>query len=115
MNRKLIENMVPVTELANKASATVQKAEDGQTQFIVKRNKIVAVLMDIDLYLAIAEFSKDWHKDLDDGEWENIIDYAQTVVAARRAKELMEGPDPLPTLNFDELLKRHGMTREELN
>lgn len=109
MKRKLLENMVPVTELANKASATVQKAEDGETQFIVKRNKVVAVLMDIELYLTISEVSKDWHKDLDDGEWSDIIEYAQTVLAVRRAKNSSK-----QSMGFDELLERLDLTREDL-
>lgn len=98
MRRKHIENMVPVTELANKASATVQKAEDGETQFIVKRNKVVAVLMDIDLYLAIAELSKVWHKDLDEGEWTDIIDYAQTVLQVRRGEQNIDKAIPIEKL-----------------
>lgn len=109
MKRKLLENMVPVTELANKASATVQKAEDGETQFIVKRNKVVAVLMDIELYLTISEVSKDWHKDLDDGEWSDIIEYAQTVLAVSRAKNSNK-----QSMGFDELLERLELTREDL-
>jgi prevent-host-death family protein len=112
MRRKHIENMVPVTELANKASATVQKAEDGETQFIIKRNKVVAVLMDIDLYLAIAELSKVWHKDLDDGEWTDIIDYAQTVVQVRRAKESIEKGE---FLDFKTLMKELSLNEEDLN
>ncbi len=109
MKRKLLENMVPVTELANKASATVQKAEDGETQFIVKRNKVVAVLMDIELYLTISEVSKDWHKDLDDGEWSDIIDYAQTVLAVRRAKA-----SPHPAMPIDKLWEKLGIDRADL-
>lgn len=109
MKRKLLENMVPVTELANKASATVQKAEDGETQFIVKRNKVVAVLMDIELYLTISEVSKDWHKDLDDGEWSDIIEYAQTVLAVRRAKA-----SPLPAMPIEKLWEKLGIDRADL-
>lgn len=110
MRREQLENMVSITDLANKASQIVQKAESGKTQFIMRRNKAVAVLMDIELYLAIAELSDVWHKELDDSEWADIIDYAQTVLAVRRAQADTSGK----RYTFDELLDSVGLTREDL-
>ena len=110
LKREQLENMVSVTDLANKASAIVQKAQSGSPQIVLKRNKPAAVLMDIELYLAIAELSDVWHKDLDDSEWTDIIDYAQTVLAVRRAEADTSGK----RYTFDELLAEMGITREDL-
>lgn len=110
MKREQLENMVSITDLANKASQIVQKAASGNTQFIMRRNKAVAVLMDIELYLAIAELSDVWHKELDDNEWADIIDYAQTVLAVRRAQADTSGK----RYTFDELLDSVGLSREDL-
>lgn len=83
MRNEVLDNMVSVTELAKKASAVVAKSETGATQYIVKNNKVVAVLLDVQIYKLIEELSEVWHRDLDDGEWTSIIDYANTVKAIR--------------------------------
>lgn len=92
MNRRILENMVSVTDLSKNPSATLRKTEAGATQFVVKNNQVVSVLMSIELYKAIEELSDVWHTKLDDSEWASIIDYAETVVAARRA-ELIDSSD----------------------
>lgn len=109
MKREELENFVSITELSAKASATVAKAEAGDIQYIFKRNKPVAAIVSIELLTAIHELSSYWHKDLDDGEWESIIDYAQTVVAVRKAKK---GPFKESTL--EEMMAEFGITREDL-
>jgi prevent-host-death family protein len=110
MRREQLENMVSITELANKASQIVSKAQAGKTQIVMRHNKPAAVLMDVELYLAIAELSNVWHKDLDEGEWADIIDYAETVVTVRRA----DANDDGTRYTFDELLESVGLTREDL-
>ena len=110
MRREQLENMVSVTELANKASQLVSKAQAGKTQIVMRHNKPAAVLMDVELYLAIAELSNVWHKDLDEGEWADIIDYAETVVTVRRS----DANDDGTRYTFDELLESVGLTREDL-
>jgi prevent-host-death family protein len=105
----MLENFVSITELSAKASAVVSKAEAGEIQYVLKRNKPVVAIMSIELLKAIDELSAVWHKDLDDGEWDSIIDYAATVVNARAA---MAGPE-LP-LDLDRMLAEVGLTREDL-
>lgn len=111
MQRKTLENMVPVTELANKASAVIQKVESGETQYVLKHNKVVAVLMDIELYLTIKELSTTWDANQDDGEWEDIIDYAKTVVAVRRSKE---STSYSPKKDLESLLQEVGLNQRDL-
>ena len=111
MKREQLDNMVSVTDLANKASQIVAKAQEGKTQLVLKHNKPAAVLMDVELYLAIAELSNVWHKDLDEGEWTDIIDYAQTVVTVRRA----DANDDGTRYTFDELLAEMNISREDLD
>lgn len=111
MKREQLENMVSVTDLANKASQIVSKAQAGKTQIVMRHNKPAAVLMDVELYLAIAELSGVWHKDLDDGEWDDIIDYAQTVVMVRRS----DANDDGTRYTFDELLAEMNISREDLD
>ena len=43
-SREVVENMVSITELSQKSSQIVSKVEKGQTQYIAKRNKVVAAL-----------------------------------------------------------------------
>ena len=110
MDRKMLENFVSITELSAKASAVVSKAEAGDIQYVLKRNKPVAAIMSIELLKAIHELSAVWHKDLDDGEWDSIIDYAATVVSVRAA---MAGPGEI--LDLDKLYEEAGVTREQLD
>jgi prevent-host-death family protein len=110
MDRKILENLVSITELSARASAVVAKAESGEIQYILKRNKPVAAIVDIELLKAIQELSAVWHKDLDDGEWDSIIDYASTYVSVQRA---MSGPTRV--LDIDQLLDEAGLTREDLD
>lgn len=109
MDRKMLENFVSITELSAKASAVVSKAEAGEIQYVLKRNKPVAAILSIELLKAIHELSAVWHKDLDDGEWESIIDYAATVVQVRAA--MVEPGEPL---DLDAMLAEVGLTREDL-
>jgi antitoxin (DNA-binding transcriptional repressor) of toxin-antitoxin stability system len=109
MDRKTLDKMVPVTELAQRTSAIVQEVEDGDFKYIVKRNKVVAVVMNIEILLAIKELSKTWSSDQDDNEWADIVDYATTVVAVRKAKNQPELP-----FDLDELLSQEGSSREDL-
>jgi prevent-host-death family protein len=111
MQRKTLENMVPVTELANKASAVIQKVESGETQYVLKHNKVVAVLMDIELYLTIKELSATWSANQDEGEWEDIIDYAKTVAAVRRSEESTSFS---PKKDFGSLLDEVGLNQRDL-
>jgi len=111
MQRKTLENMVPVTELANKASAVIQKVESGETQYVLKHNKVVAVLMDIELYLTIKELSATWDANQDGGEWEDIIDCAKTVAAVRRSEESKTFS---PKKNFESLLEEIGLNQSDL-
>jgi prevent-host-death family protein len=110
MDRKMLENLVSITELSAKASAVVGKAEAGEIQYVLKRNKPVVAIMSIELLKAIHELSAVWHKDLDDGEWDSIIDYARTVVNVRAA--MAESGEPL---DLDKLYEEFGVTREELD
>jgi prevent-host-death family protein len=110
MDRKMLENLVSITELSAKASAVVAKAEAGDIQYILKRNKPVAAIVSMDLLKAIHDLSAVWHKDLDDGEWESIIDYASTYV---RVQNAMSGPT-MP-LDIDQLLREAGLKREDLD
>ena len=55
MDRKMLENFVSITELSAKASAVVSKAEAGDIQYVLKRNKPVAAIMSIELLKAIHE------------------------------------------------------------
>ena len=109
MDRKTLDKMVPVTELAQRTSAIVQEVEDGDFKYVVKRNKVVAVVMNIEILLAIKELSKTWSSDRDDNEWADIVDYATTVVAVRKAKR-----GPWSELDLDSLLAAEGMTRDDL-
>jgi prevent-host-death family protein len=109
MDRKMLENLVSVTELSAKASAVVSKAEAGEIQYVLKRNKPVVAIMSIELLKAIHELSAVWHKDLDDGEWDSIIDYARTVVNVRAA--MAESGEPI---DLDGMLAEAGLTREDL-
>jgi prevent-host-death family protein len=110
MDRKMLENLVSITELSAKASAVVAKAESGEIQYVLKRNKPVAAIVSIELLKAIHELSAVWHKDLDDGEWDSIIDYAATVVSVRAAMAEPEEP-----LELDKLYEEFGVTREQLD
>jgi prevent-host-death family protein len=110
MDRKMLENLVSITELSAKASAVIGKAEAGEIQYVLKRNKPVVAIMSIELLKAIHELSAVWHKDLDDGEWDSIIDYARTVVNVRAA--MAESGEPL---DLDKLYEEFGVTREELD
>jgi prevent-host-death family protein len=109
MDRKMLENLVSITELSAKASAVVSKAEAGEIQYVLKRNKPVVAIMSIELLKAIHELSAVWHKDLDDGEWDSIIDYARTVVNVRAA--MAESGEPI---DLDGMLAEAGLTREDL-
>jgi prevent-host-death family protein len=109
MDRKMLENLVSITELSAKASAVVSKAEAGEIQYVLKRNKPVVAIMSIELLKAIHELSAVWHKDLDDGEWDSIIDYAGTVVNVRAA--MAESGEPV---DLDGMLAEAGLTREDL-
>lgn len=109
MDRKMLENLVSITELSAKASAVVGKAEDGDIQYILKRNKPVAAIISIELLKAIHELSAVWHKDLDDGEWESIIDYAQTYLKLQQAMT-----EPAVPLDLDKMLSELGMTRKDI-
>jgi prevent-host-death family protein len=109
MDRKMLENLVSITELSAKASAVVGKAEAGEIQYVLKRNKPVVAIMSIELLKAIHELSAVWHKDLDDGEWDSIIDYARTVVNVRAA--MAESGEPV---DLDGMLAEAGLTREDL-
>jgi prevent-host-death family protein len=109
MDRKMLENLVSITELSAKASAVVSKAEAGEIQYVLKRNKPVVAIMSIELLKAIHELSAVWHKDLDDGEWDSIIDYARTVVNVRAA--MAESGEPV---DLDGMLAEAGLTREDL-
>jgi prevent-host-death family protein len=110
MDRKMLENLVSITELSAKASAVVSKAEAGEIQYVLKRNKPVVAIMSIELLKAIHELSAVWHKDLDDSEWDSIIDYARTVVNVRAA--MAESGEPQ---DLDTLYEEFGVTREELD
>jgi prevent-host-death family protein len=110
MDRKMLENLVSITELSAKASAVVGKAEAGEIQYVLKRNKPVAAIVSIELLKAIHELSAVWHKDLDDGEWDSIIDYARTVVNVRAAMA-----EPGEPLDLDKLYEEFCVTREELD
>ena len=109
MDRKMLENLVSITELSAKASAVVSKAEAGEIQYVLKRNKPVVAIMSIELLKAIHELSAVWHKDLDDGEWDSIIDYAMTVVNVRAAMA-----EPGEPIDLDGMLAEAGLTREDL-
>jgi prevent-host-death family protein len=110
MDRKMLENLVSITELSAKASAVVSKAEAGDIQYVLKRNKPVAAIISIELLKAIHELSAVWHKDLDGGEWESIIDYAATVLSVRAAMA-----EPGEPLELDKLYEEFGVTREQLD
>jgi hypothetical protein len=86
MNRRILENRVSVTDLSKNPSATLRKTQAGATQFVVKNNQFVSVLMSIELYKAIEELSDVRHTKLDESDWASIIDYTETVIAARRAE-----------------------------
>lgn len=98
MKREILDNMVSMTDFATKSSAIVQKTESGNTQFILKRNKVVAALIDIELYLAIQEASENWNRDIDGGEWDSILEYAQALVDTKRAESQDSAARPIAEL-----------------
>lgn len=109
MKNEELENMVSITEFSKQPSKVLKKTESGNSQYILKNNKVVAVLMDIELFKAINEASKIWHPELDGGEWENIVDYAETLAAVNRA-----AAEPGTPLNWEKLLEGRDFTEGDL-
>jgi prevent-host-death family protein len=111
MNNEELGNMVSITEFSKKPSQVLKKTESGSTQYILKNNKVVAVLMDIELYKTINEASALWSAEIDDNEWDNIIDYAQALLAVKRSET---GGQEVKPLVWDELLSDRDFKTTDL-
>jgi hypothetical protein len=65
----------------------------------------------IGLYKTINEASALWSAELDDNEWDNIIDYAQALLAGKRSET--GGQDVKPPV-WDELISGHQVQTARL-
>lgn len=99
-SREVIENMVSVTELSQKSSQIVAKAEKGDIQYIAKRNKVVAAIVDMEFLLLLEDACRDWKRIEAEGEFPSPWEYAQVVKMVKLAER-----GELETVDYEEFLK----------
>jgi prevent-host-death family protein len=108
-SREVVENMVSITELSQKSSQIVSKVEKGQTQYIAKRNKVVAAIVDMEFLLLLEEACRDWKQIEAEGEFSSPWEYAQVVKLVKLAER-----GELETDDYEELKSELGITDEDL-
>jgi len=107
--REVIENMVSITELSQKSSAIIQKVEAGNIQYIAKRNKIVAAIVDMEFLKILQDACQNWQEISDEGEFTDPWDYAETVKVLRRVER---GEEKL--ISWEQLLSDLDVDSEDL-
>jgi prevent-host-death family protein len=83
-SREVIENMVSITELSQKSSQIVAKVEKGDIQYIAKRNKVVAAIVDMEFLLLLEDACRDWKRIEAEGEFPDPWEYAKVVKMVRQ-------------------------------
>jgi prevent-host-death family protein len=108
-SREVIENMVSITELSQKSSQIVAKAETGQVQYIAKRNKVVAAIVDMEFLLLLEDACRDWKRIDAEGEFPDPWEYAKVVKMVRQSER-----GELGTIDYEEFKKELGITDQDL-
>lgn len=108
-SREVIENMVSITELSQKSSQIVAKAETGQVQYIAKRNKVVAAIVDMEFLLLLEDACRDWKRIDAEGEFPDPWEYAKVVKMVRQSER-----GELETIDYEEFKKELGISDQDL-
>lgn len=108
-SREVIENMVSVTELSQKSSQIIAKVEAGDIQYIAKRNKVVAAIVDMEFLLLLEDACRDWQRIAKEGEFPDPWEYAKVVKMVRQHER-----GELEMVSYDDLKQELGISDEEL-
>lgn len=101
-SREVIENMVSITELSQRSSQIVAKVEKGDVQYIAKRNKVVAAILDMEFLLLLEDACRDWKRIEEEGEFPDPWEYAKV---AKMVRLLDRGE--LDLVDFEDFKKQH--------
>lgn len=99
-SREVIENMVSITELSQKSSQIVAKVEKGDIQYIAKRNKVVAAIVDMEFLLLLEDACRNWSAIAKEGEFPDPWEYAKVV---KMVKQHERGE--LETMSYEDFKK----------
>jgi hypothetical protein len=94
--------MVSITELSQKSSQIVSRVEKGDIQYIVKRNKVVAAMLDMEFLLLLEDACRDWKRIEQEGEFADPWEYARV---AKMVRQLDRGE--LDLVDYQEFKKKH--------
>lgn len=101
-SREVIENMVSITELSQRSSQIVAKVEKGEVQYIAKRNKVVAAIVDIEFLLLLEDACRDWKRIEQEGEFPDPWEYAKVVKMVRQVDR-----GELKLIDFEDFKKQY--------
>ena len=101
-SREVVENMVSITELSQRSSQIVAKVEKGDVQYIAKRNKVVAAIVDMEFLLLLEDACRDWKRIEEEGEFPDPWEYAKV---AKMVRLLDRGE--LDLVDFEDFKKQH--------
>ena len=108
-SREVIENMVSITELSQRSSQIVAKVEKGDVQYIAKRNKVVAAIVDMEFLLLLEDACRDWKRIDEEGEFPDPWEYAKV---AKMVRLLDRGE--LDLVDYEDIKRDLGFTDEDL-
>lgn len=108
-SREVIENMVSITELSQKSSQIVAKVEKGDIQYIAKRNRVVAAIVDMEFLLLLEDACRNWPAIAREGEFPDPWEYAKVVKMVRQSER-----GELETVSYEDFKKELGVTDEDL-
>lgn len=108
-SREVIENMVSITELSQKSSQIVAKVEKGDIQYIAKRNRVVAAIVDMEFLLLLEDACRNWPAIAKEGEFPDPWEYAKVVKMVRQSER-----GELETVSYEDFKKELGITDEDL-
>lgn len=108
-SREVIENMVSITELSQKSSQIVAKVEKGDIQYIAKRNKVVAAIVDMEFLLLLEDACRNWPAIAKEGEFPDPWDYAKVVKMVKQSER-----GELEFVDYEDFKKELGITDEDL-
>lgn len=108
-SREVIENMVSITELSQRSSQIVAKVEKGDIQYIAKRNKVVAAIVDMEFLLLLEDACRDWKRIDEEGEFPDPWEYAKV---AKMVRLLARGE--LDLVDYEDIKRDLGFTDEDL-
>lgn len=85
------------------------KVEKGDIQYIAKRNKVVAAIVDMEFLLLLEDACRDWKRIEEEGEFPDPWEYAKVVKTVRQLER-----GELDLVDYEDLKKDLGISDADL-